>query len=55
MRILSRGILYENTWDVFLSEHLSVRNLILPFDVEEFPEAHSVEVVHLVCMHAGGR
>ena len=33
-------------------EHLSVWNLILLFDVEEFSEAHGVEVVQLVSMAA---
>ena len=39
-----------NAWEVCFGEHLSVWNLILPFDVEEFPDAHSV--VQLVGMAA---
>ena len=45
--------LYENAVnarEVCFGEHLSVRNLILPFDVEEVSETHSVEVVQLVGM-----
>ena len=39
-----------NAREVCFGEHLSVWNLILPYDAEEFPEAHSVEVVQLVGM-----
>ena len=41
-----------NAGEVCFGEHPSVQNLILPFDVEEFSEAHSVEVVQLNGMAA---
>ena len=41
-----------NAREVCFGEHLSVWNLILPFDVDEFSEAHGAEVVQLVSMAA---
>ena len=38
---------YKNTlnnWEVSVCERLSVWNLSLPFDIAEFPEAHTLEV-----------
>ena len=39
-----------SAWEIYFGENPSDWDFILSFDTEEFPEAHSVEVVQFVGM-----